>query len=124
MVTGTDFVRRWSLHILPKSYVKTRRFGGYSNHHCERYLAECRGLLQAAGILPTAEETPLDRQESVVSAEEEEARLFEKAGLLGDPTTPCCAACGAVMACIADDARASWFRVMHSPQRPIWYSDG
>ena len=40
--------------------------------------------LLAAGILPTAEETPLDRQESVVSAEEEEARLFEKAGLLGE----------------------------------------
>ena len=123
-LSGTEFVRRWSLHILPKSYVKTRRFGGYSNHHCERYLAECRRLLQAAGILPTAEERPLDRQESVVSAEEEEARLFENAGLLGDPTTPCCAGCGAVLVCIATDARASWFSVMHSPQRPSWYNDG
>ena len=110
-------MRRWSLHILPKSYVKTRRFGGYSNHHCERYLAECRGLLQAAGILPTAEETPLDRQESVVSASADEATS-------SDATTPCCAGCGAVLVCIASDARTSWFSVMHSPQRPSWYNDG
>ena len=93
-------------------------------HHCERYVAECRGLLQAAGILPVTVESPLDRQESVASAEEEEARLFEKAGLLGDPTTPCCAGCGAVLVCIASDARASWFSVMHSPLRPSWYNDG
>ena len=28
---GAEFVRRWCLHILPKGYTKTRRFGGYSN---------------------------------------------------------------------------------------------
>ena len=26
-LSGREFVRRWSLHILPKGYVKTRRFG-------------------------------------------------------------------------------------------------
>jgi hypothetical protein len=28
---GEEFVRRWCLHILPKGYTKTRRFGGYWN---------------------------------------------------------------------------------------------
>ena len=41
---GFEFVRCWCLHILPKGYTKTRRFGGYSNHF-KRYLAECRQLL-------------------------------------------------------------------------------
>jgi len=49
---GTEFVRRWSLHILPKGYVKTRRFGGYSNRHRKRYIAECRELLPAEGVEP------------------------------------------------------------------------
>ena len=42
---GVEFVRRWSLHILPKVYTKARRFGGYSNRHRQRYIAECRDLL-------------------------------------------------------------------------------
>ena len=47
-LTGAEFVRRWCLHILPKGYTKTRRFGGYSNHHRQRYIAECRELLAVA----------------------------------------------------------------------------
>ena len=116
-LSGTEFVRRWSLHILPKSFVKTRRFGGYSNHHCERYLAECRGLLQAAGILPVPVERPLDRQESAESAEPDEATSSAA-------TTPCCPGCGAALVCISADARVRWFSVMHSPHRPSWYNDG
>ena len=36
---GVEFVRRWSLHILPKGYTKSRRFGGFSNYHRQRYIA-------------------------------------------------------------------------------------
>ena len=49
-LSGVEFVRRWSLHILPKGYTKTRRFGGYSNHHRQRYIAECSNLLAATGL--------------------------------------------------------------------------
>ena len=90
---------------------------GYSNHHCERYLAECRELLQAAGILQTAAERPLNRQETAESAEQDESSSAEA-------TTRCCAGCGALLVCIAADARVSWFSVMHSPHRPSWYNDG
>jgi len=27
-LSGTEFVRRWAMHILPKGYTKSRRFGG------------------------------------------------------------------------------------------------
>jgi len=54
-LSGAEFVRRWAMHILPKGYTKTRRFGGYSNHHRKRYIAECRELL--AIIVPVANRT-------------------------------------------------------------------
>ncbi|MEZ6064090.1 MAG: transposase [Planctomycetaceae bacterium] len=43
-----EFVRRWCLHILPPGFTKTRCYGGWSNHHCQRYMAECRDLLPSA----------------------------------------------------------------------------
>jgi hypothetical protein len=51
-----EFVRRWSLHILPKGYTKTRRFGGHSNHHRNRYIAACRELLPSGE--PASETLP------------------------------------------------------------------
>ena len=51
---GAEFVRRWCLHILPKGYTKTRRFGGYWNGRREAYIAECRELLAAAGVESSA----------------------------------------------------------------------
>jgi len=48
-ILGAEFVRRWCLHFFPKGYTKTRRFGGYSNHHRKCYIAECRQLLASAG---------------------------------------------------------------------------
>jgi hypothetical protein len=47
----------WSwlrVRILPKGFTKSRCCGGYSNHHCKRYLTECRALLSVS-------ETPADR---------------------------------------------------------------
>ena len=37
-LSGAEFVRRWSLHILPKGFTRSRRFGGYSSHHRKRYI--------------------------------------------------------------------------------------
>ena len=51
-LSGVEFVRRWSLHILPKGFTKSRRFGGYSNHHRQRYIAECRELLASDESVP------------------------------------------------------------------------
>ena len=40
-ITTTEFVRLWSLHIFPKGYTKTRRYGGWSNTRRDTYLKTC-----------------------------------------------------------------------------------
>ena len=110
-LSGSEFVRRWSLHILPKGYVKTRRYGGYSNRHCKRSIAECRDLLIANGVEPAADSV-------ADSAEPGESPAPE-------PVGDCrCPQCGELMRCIAATDRSSWSTVMSSPNRPIWYDDG
>jgi hypothetical protein len=45
---GAEFTRRWALHILPKGFVKSRCFGGFSCRHRRTYLDRCRALLGIA----------------------------------------------------------------------------
>jgi hypothetical protein len=40
-----ELVRRWTMHILPKGFTKTRRYGGFSGANCAAYLERCRQLL-------------------------------------------------------------------------------
>ena len=54
-------MRRWCLHILPKGYTKTRRFGGYWNGRRKQYIAECRELLASTGVAAALSE-PADLQ--------------------------------------------------------------
>jgi hypothetical protein len=108
---GTEFVRRWSLHILPKGYTKTRRFGGYWNGHRDRYLAESRELLAAAGVESAAPPAPAVSNPAAPIAESE----TDKA--------PCCPKCQAKMRWIGFDLKPSWRIIMHSPLRPHWYRD-
>jgi len=44
-----EFVRRWSLHILPRGYTKTRRYGGWVSARRQSYLELCGQQLAAAG---------------------------------------------------------------------------
>lgn len=112
-LTGVEFVRRWSLHILPKYYTKTRHFGGYSNRHRADYLALCGELLDAAGLAPGSQDSETD---PTPQPAEESAPP--------QPGQPCCPACGTRLRLHADALRPSWWRIMHSPWRPPWYTDG
>ena len=116
-LSGPEFVRRWSLHILPKGYTKTRRFGGYWNGHRERYLAECRELLAAAAVEPGAVVEPAEPPSSAVSTP---AALIAE---LESDTTPCCPKCKAKMRWIGFERKESWRIIMHSILRPYWYRD-
>jgi len=50
-----EIARLWSMHILPKGFTKSRRYGGYSNHHRDRYMKQCAVLLDVQeGSLPPA----------------------------------------------------------------------
>lgn len=46
-IPGLEFLRRWSLHILPKGFMRCRRYGGYHGSRCAGYLETCRKLLGA-----------------------------------------------------------------------------
>ena len=110
---GAEFVRRWCLHILPKGYTKTRRFGGYWNGRCEEYIAECRALLAENGVSDIA----------AVAATELAALSLTPPAFIDD-TTPCCPKCKAKMRWICSDEKPSWRIIMNSPHRPHWYRDG
>jgi hypothetical protein len=110
-LSGVEFVRRWSLHILPKNYTKTRRFGGYSNRHCERYLAECEELLFSAGLVSRLLESVPDPA----------ADVPDQSGQ-PDSSRPCCPACGARLHLVDESPRPSWWRIMNSHRRPLWYT--
>ena len=110
---GAEFVRRWSLHILPKGYTKTRRCGGYSNHHRQRYMHACRQLLSKDE--PAPDESSLDESSLAAPPPTDHAR---------DAAERECPHCGHPLLCIAASDRPSWYSVMSSPDRPGWYDDG
>jgi len=115
---GIEFVRRWCLHILPKGYTKTRRFGGYSNCHRERYLAECKTLLAATGFDGATTEALItdDPHHSPDPADAEDT-----ADAMSSASSPRCPQCQQPMERVASSVRPSWYDIMHGPQRPNWY---
>ena len=54
-IPGVEFVRRWSLHILPKGFPRSRRYGGFHGSKSAWYLRTCRELLD---LTESVEEEP------------------------------------------------------------------
>lgn len=104
LLSGVEFTRRWSLHILPKGYVKSRRYGGWSNRHRQSFTAHCRALLQV---------------EPPAACDEHSDDFPEDAGT----SLRCCPECGAEMFLIAEREKPSWSLLMNGPQRPSWYRE-
>jgi hypothetical protein len=112
-ISTVEFTRRWSLHILPKGFTKTRRYGGWSNTRRSAYVERCSHLLDAsnAPLSPEAEAfgpfEPLD-EDSEVPAQ----------------SHPPCQRCGAAMipqGIQEHPTKLSWRHVMASRHRPWWY---
>lgn len=117
-LSGIEFVRRWTQHILPKGCVKSRRYGGFSNRHRERYLAECRALLPPAPepdttAVPGTQSTPDEP-----AADAPEPNSTEPA----DRRAPACPSCGVHMLRLTAEPRPSWRDIMAGPHRPPWYA--
>lgn len=121
-LSGAEFVRRWSLHILPKGFTKTRRFGGYSNYHRQRYLQECREQLSA----------DVDAVDDVDDAAAAVDGVSAALALASDECSedsdrsadPRCPHCDAPLRCVSQAPAPSWRDVMHGRFRPHWYDDG
>jgi hypothetical protein len=101
-LSGRQFVNRWSQHILPKGFTKSRNYGGYHNTKRAAYLQQCRQLLQ----LESPETTP-----SPQSPPPDEVALAERK----------CPHCETVMIRQGETSRTSWGKVLDGPDRPEWY---
>jgi len=100
------FVSLWSLHVLPKGYTKTRRYGGWSNTRRDSYLERCSILMESASDQLPPEATAFDPITLTKDAEE---------------STSCCSECGGEMILHREVIKPSWRDVMASPDRPEWY---
>jgi hypothetical protein len=58
-VTGSEFIRRFLIHVLPGGFHRIRYYGFLGNCHRERKLARCRELLGMAPAAPAAD-SPTD----------------------------------------------------------------
>lgn len=106
---GTEFVRRWTMHILPKGYTRSRSYGGYHGTKRAAYLNRCRQLL---GI---ATDDAASTNDCVDEAEASE---------------PKCPHCDIAMECILRQSRPSWKKIferaiyadpaIYSPMHHFW----
>ena len=103
-LSGAEFVRRWSLHILPKGYVRCRRYGGWSNRHRESFVTHCQQLLASHSINRHSIETPTN---DLNDKDADRQR--------------CCCECGEPMLLIAENEKPSWATAMTGVNRPTWY---
>ena len=89
-LSGKQFVYRWSLHVLPKGYTRTRSYGGYHGSKRTDYLAQCR------------EGLPLPLEESA-----------SPTGDLPLPLDcgPKCPQCALPMECVSSERRPSWRQI-------------
>jgi hypothetical protein len=55
-VAGTEFLRRFFLHVLPKGFVRIRHFGYLSNPLRRKRLPLCRQLLAAKSMISVTSE--------------------------------------------------------------------
>ena len=95
---GAEFVRRWAMHILPKGFVRSRRYGGYHTTNSQAYLARCRDLL------PPSDEQAEDVTESANVPLEPDSQ-YE------------CPHCEVALECTSNARRPSWDQVF---QREVY----
>lgn len=96
---GKELVRRWSMHILPKGYTRSRQYGGYHGRKRAAYLAACRQLLSLLA-------------RSDVARDDERGWETQSAAK--------CPRCDVVLRCLDRQRRPSWKVIF---QRRV-YADG
>ncbi|MBL7041057.1 MAG: transposase [Pirellulaceae bacterium] len=100
---GTEFTRRWALHILPKGITKSRCYGGFSSRVRREYLSRCRMLLTLTdGELGTTSPAEAD----------EPPPEFRRS----------CPHCDTPLKCIRASKRPSWRDLFNNwATCPAWY---
>ena len=113
-LSGVEFTRRWSLHILPKSFTRTRCYGGYSGRYRTNFIALCHQLRpqSSAGELPTT---------SPQAKGEQETEKHRDVELINDDRAPTCPHCQKRMHPISETPRPSWRDRFYGPAHPAWF---
>jgi hypothetical protein len=102
-LSGCEFTRRWALHILPKGFTKSRRYGGFSPRHCQQYLKRCQELL------PGPAETEDEPANEAIEEPTDEPEVK-------------CPHCQEPMVCVRDTRRRSWRELFRNYSTcPWWY---
>lgn len=98
-----EFIRCWTLHILPKGFTKARCYGGWSNTRRQAYQQQCEGLQ------PTPAPPTIDVDDSVQIASESPP----------DETVKC-PHCQTEMVLESHTRRPSWRELFYGPDHPRW----
>lgn len=113
-LSGVEFTRCWSLHILSKGFTRTRCYGGYSSRYRKRFIARCKELCPVSAAAPAAD--------PVSGPEPEKDR---EAALLVEDRAPFCPQCRPQceqrMTLIRDTPRPSWRELFYGPAHPAWF---
>lgn len=109
-LSAVEFTRRWSLHILPKGFTKTRCYGGYSSRYRKNFIALCQQLSPGSA----------DGQSPDPATEQEPAQPRE-VNLIIDDRVPTCPHCQQTMNPISDRPRPSWRDLFYRPLHPAWF---
>jgi len=91
-LSSRQFMQRWTMHILPKGFTRSRSYGGYHSSKRVGYLEQCRRLLG-----------------TTVDAEPEEQIAPEKES----PPGRTCPHCESVLDSIRYQCRPSWRQIFN-----------
>ncbi len=107
-LSGSEFVRHWCLHILPRSFTKTRCYGGFSSSHRNAFLALCRKLCPPSKIIHEPDSDPPDSEPLARESETDEL-------------APRCSQCKEPMVFRRETTRSSWRELFYGPVHHAWY---
>ena len=109
-LSGVEFTRSWSLHILPKGFTKTRCYGGYSNTKRDAYLALCR---QFCPMPPEIEPRPTPPSETSSETATDDEPFVRP--------VPNCPRCQQPMQEVSFTYRPSWREIFYGPDHHPWF---
>ena len=112
-LSGVEFVRRWSLHILPSGFHRVRYYGGLHPSKRKAYQSRCRTLLGES----SSDDGPPAASIETGEAPPSEAALRRRQ--LEQGTCPDCG--GELRVSWSRAERPGWSEVLDSQWAPAWY---
>ena len=127
-----EFIRRWTLHILPPEFTKARWYGRWSPRHRIEYTQQCRRLYADRLPNPVANapanstiHSSSPTRHNQPTATETQPRATETQPRATETTKAgreqLCPHCSKPMVCLVDQHRPSWREVFYGPYHPEWF---